>query len=237
MSDLYHQTFAPFWRMHRKKFPLHKQAIINHWLDQMMKYPRPMAHDEDYDDIESEVETINEIVESDFGGSVEPAIIENISVQPLGDEVLKNISVDLDVKYDEYGCYVEADCKDEFVTQTQMNENDENKSVFLVGNDEYGFYVESDVKEGYVEEIPAHENDEYSGGDQIVECDEYGFFVESECIGDFVAQNLTIENGENIRATYDFGGSGDPGIVENVSDEKHGVEEFQKNRYGNLHLI
>ncbi|XP_042904058.2 uncharacterized protein [Parasteatoda tepidariorum] len=113
-----------------------------------------------------------------------------------------------------------------------MNENDENKSVFLVGNDEYGFYVESDVKEGYVEEIPAHENDEYSGGDQIVECDEYGFFVESECIGDFVAQNLTIENGENIRATYDFGGSGDPGIVENVSDEKHGVEEFQKNRKG-----
>ncbi|XP_071044411.1 uncharacterized protein [Parasteatoda tepidariorum] len=218
MSDLYHQTFMPFWRMHRKKFPLHRQAIINHWLDQMMKYPRPMPHDEDYDDIESEDEAINEIAEIDFGGSEEPEIVENISAQPLGDEIVKSISAEIDVKYDEFGYFVEADCKDDFDSQTQTSENDGKR-----------FNFESDVEKSDVGLNPAYENEENIGGDHIVKWDEYGFYIESECIEDFIAQNLT-KNCENIRVTYDFGGSGDPGIVENVSDEKHSVEVFENQR-------
>ncbi|XP_071044382.1 uncharacterized protein [Parasteatoda tepidariorum] len=187
-----------------------------------------LANEDDYDDIESEDEAINEIAVIEFGGSEEPGIVENISAQPLGDEVFNSISAELDVKYDEYGCYVEADCIDGFVAQTQTSEN---FSVALAGKgDEYGFYVESDVKEGLVEENSAYENDENIGGDQIVKWDEYGFFVESDCIRDFVAQNRTTEDCENNRVTYDVGGSGEPGMVENVSDEKHSDENFQSKR-------
>ncbi|XP_042895731.1 uncharacterized protein [Parasteatoda tepidariorum] len=178
-----------------------------------------LAHEDDYDDVESEDETINEIVEIDIGGSEEPEIVENISAQPLGDEVAKSISAEIDVKYDEFGYYVEADCKDDFVSQTQTSENDGKK-----------FNFESDVEESYGVLNLAYENDENIGGDHIVKCDEYGFFVESDSIGDFVVQNLIMKNCENMRVAYDSGGSGDPGIVENVSDEKHRVEVFENQR-------